>query len=68
MEIKYFSLAFQIADGFYQDYNDIVDSTSPIIPSDRIQFDRTLDEIIEIFEYKTELQKEIIRLLMKFIE
>ena len=59
---KYFSLAFQIADGFYQDYNDIVDSSNPIIPSDRIQFDRTLDEIIEIFDYKTELQKKIIRL------
>jgi hypothetical protein len=59
---KYFSLAFDISDAFYKSHKSVVDSQSPIISDDAINFDKKLDVILENFDKVVETQREIIKL------
>jgi hypothetical protein len=55
-------LAYDISDAFYKSHKSLVDSRSPIISDDAINFDKKLDGILDNFEQVVETQREIIKL------
>lgn len=59
---KYFKLAYEISFEFYEHYKEIIDKKVTFILPKKEEFDLILDKIVEDFDKKTEIQKEIIKL------